>query len=50
MGALHAGARGHNFVRRLDGRIDELAGNAETDMAPGDTFIMETPGGGGFGE
>ena len=45
-----AGARGHNFVRRLDGRIDELAGNAETDMAPGDTFIMETPGGGGFGE
>jgi len=43
------GARGRNAVRRIDGRIDELAGNDETDMAPGDTFIMETPGGGGYG-
>jgi 5-oxoprolinase (ATP-hydrolysing) len=44
-----AGARGHNFVRRKDGRIDELAGNDETDVQPGDTFVMETPGGGAFG-
>ncbi len=44
-----AGARGHNYVRRKDGRIDELPGNAETDVEPGDCFIMETPGGGGFG-
>ncbi len=44
-----AGRRGRNSVRRADGRIDELRGNDETDMQPGDTFIMETPGGGGYG-
>ncbi|MDD9878201.1 MAG: hydantoinase B/oxoprolinase family protein, partial [Magnetovibrio sp.] len=43
------GARGRNAVRRADGRIDELAGNDETDMRPGDVFIMETPGGGAYG-
>jgi 5-oxoprolinase (ATP-hydrolysing) len=44
-----AGARGHNSVRRQDGRCDELAGNDETDMMPGDTFVMDTPGGGAYG-
>jgi len=44
-----AGARGHNYVRRKNGRIDELAGNDETEVSPGDTFIMETPGGGAYG-
>ncbi len=44
-----AGARGHNSVRRNDGRLDELSGNDETDMMPGDTFVMETPGGGAYG-
>ena len=43
------GARGRNAVRRADGRVDELLGNDETDMAPGDCFIMETPGGGAYG-
>ena len=43
------GARGRNAVRRTDGRVDELLGNDETDMAPGDCFIMETPGGGAYG-
>ncbi len=43
------GARGHNYVERADGRIDELKGNDETEMAAGDLFVMETPGGGGFG-
>ena len=42
------GAAGRNAVERADGRIEELAGNDETEMAPGDTFIMETPGGGGY--
>ena len=32
-----------------NGKIEELLGNDETDMAPGDTFIMETPGGGAYG-
>ena len=44
-----AGRRGRNAVRRSDGHIDELRGNDETDMLPGDTFIMETPGGGAYG-
>jgi 5-oxoprolinase (ATP-hydrolysing) len=43
------GARGHNFVVRADGTIDELKGNDETEMRPGDVFVLETPGGGGFG-
>jgi len=44
-----AGARGRNYVERADGRRDALKGNDETEMAPGDVFVMETPGGGGFG-
>ena len=44
-----SGARGRDFVRRHDGRCDELAGNDETNMMPGDTFVMETPGGGAYG-
>ena len=43
------GARGNNSVRRKDGRLDELSGNDETNMMPGDTFVMETPGGGAYG-
>ncbi len=42
------GAAGRNAVERADGRIEELLGNDETEMAPDDTFVMETPGGGGF--
>ncbi|WP_095587395.1 hydantoinase B/oxoprolinase family protein [Actibacterium ureilyticum] len=43
------GACGRNAVIRADGRVDELAGNDAADMAAGDIFLMETPGGGGFG-
>ena len=43
------GAPGRNAVERADGRVDELLGNDETEMQPGDVFLMETPGGGGFG-
>ncbi|WP_426265522.1 hydantoinase B/oxoprolinase family protein [Sphingomonas sp. LHG3443-2] len=41
---------GRNWVERGDGRIQELTATAKADMAPGDRFIIETPGGGGFGE
>ena len=44
-----AGARGINRVERADGSIDELRGNDETEMRAGDVFVMETPGGGGYG-
>jgi len=44
------GARGRNSVVRVDGTVDALHGNDETEMKPGDVFVIETPGGGGFGE
>ncbi len=44
-----AGARGRNIVLRSGGGREELPGNAETEMRAGDAFVMETPGGGGFG-
>ena len=43
------GARGKNYVIRANGDIQFLRGNDETEMNAGDTFILETPGGGGFG-
>ncbi len=43
------GAAGRNWVEREDGSIEELAGTDQTAMQPGDTFVIETPGGGGFG-
>lgn len=43
------GAVGRNCVVRADGELMPLAGVAETDMRAGDRFVIETPGGGGFG-
>ncbi len=43
------GARGRNYAIRSDGRRIELQGNDEIAMQPGDLFVIETPGGGGFG-
>ncbi|WP_313005189.1 hydantoinase B/oxoprolinase family protein [Brevundimonas sp.] len=44
-----AGAVGVNEVERADGRVEPLGATAEVAMAPGDVFVIETPGGGGFG-
>jgi 5-oxoprolinase (ATP-hydrolysing) len=43
-------ALGKNYVVRVDGRIEELEGTDKREMAPGDLFVVETPGGGGFGK
>jgi 5-oxoprolinase (ATP-hydrolysing) len=43
------GALGRNHVERVDGSVVELKGTDKIDMRPGDCFIIETPGGGGFG-
>jgi N-methylhydantoinase B/oxoprolinase/acetone carboxylase alpha subunit len=40
---------GRNTVQRADGTVEELAGNDQREMQPGDVFIIETPGGSGFG-
>ncbi|GAA4779809.1 hydantoinase B/oxoprolinase family protein [Stakelama sediminis] len=42
-------APGRNWVERTDGTIEQLAATGSADMAPGDAFVIETPGGGGFG-
>ena len=43
------GACGRNYVVRADGRQEELGFVASTAMHPGDVFVIETPGGGGYG-
>jgi 5-oxoprolinase (ATP-hydrolysing) len=43
------GAKGRNLVLRADGSVEELGHIGKTDMAAGDVFVIETPGGGGYG-
>ena len=45
-----SGQMGENIVQRTDGTIEILRGNDQVDLNTGDTFIMKTPGGGGFGK
>ena len=45
-----AGAPGINRVERADGRTEPLAYIGEVAMQPDDVFVIETPGGGGWGE
>ncbi|WP_377158377.1 hydantoinase B/oxoprolinase family protein [Roseateles sp. UC29_93] len=43
------GAVGENLVERADGRIEPLGHIGQVEMAPGDVFVIRTPGGGGYG-
>jgi 5-oxoprolinase (ATP-hydrolysing) len=43
------GVIGRNYVVRRDGTLEYLANRAEIQMNSGDVFVIETPGGGGFG-
>lgn len=38
-----------NYVQRRDGTIEQLAGTGRAEMESGDVFVIETPGGGGYG-
>ena len=40
---------GRNWVERADGTIEMLSATASADIQPGDRFVIETPGGGGYG-
>jgi 5-oxoprolinase (ATP-hydrolysing) len=40
---------GRNWVERADGSREELAATGAAEMQPGDRFVIETPGGGGYG-
>ena len=44
------GQCGNNYVVRAGGDVVQLKGNDEVKMNAGDLFVMETPGGGGFGK
>jgi 5-oxoprolinase (ATP-hydrolysing) len=41
---------GRNWVERVDGRVEMLSATQSAEMNAGDRFVIETPGGGGFGE
>ena len=43
------GALGRHWVERADGSVTEMRGCDSVKLEPGDTFVLETPGGGGFG-
>jgi 5-oxoprolinase (ATP-hydrolysing) len=40
---------GRNWVERTDGSVEMLSATAYAKVGPGDRFIIETPGGGGYG-
>ena len=44
------GALGINRVERVDGRVEVLQHIGSAAMEPGDVFVVETPGGGGYGQ
>ena len=49
MAGGESGATGKNYVLRRDGSRTELGPFDQTEMNPDDVFVIETPGGGGFG-
>ena len=44
-----AGAVGRNWVERSDGSREEFGATCQVEMNAGDVFVIETPGGGGYG-
>ena len=44
-----AAAAGRNWVERVDGMVEVLGATGSADMEIGDAFVIETPGGGGWG-
>jgi 5-oxoprolinase (ATP-hydrolysing) len=43
------GALGRHWVERADGSATPMAGCDSVQVGPGDLFVIETPGGGGYG-
>ena len=43
------GAPGANRIERADGSVTPLGATGKADAHPGDVFVIETPGGGGYG-
>ena len=43
------GEVGHNWVERVDGTREEFGATCKVEMRVGDVFVIQTPGGGGYG-
>jgi len=43
-------APGQNWIERADGSVEILAATGSADLGAGDAFVIETPGGGGYGK
>ncbi len=44
------GTVGRNYVERTDGSVTALKGTDSVEVEAGDVFVIETPGGGGYGK
>ncbi|WP_046112232.1 hydantoinase B/oxoprolinase family protein [Aquincola tertiaricarbonis] len=44
------GQVGSNHVQRADGRVETLGHIGSAELQPGDVFVLNTPGGGGWGD
>ncbi len=44
------GEPGRNRIERANGSVEELGATATAQLEAGDVFVIETPGGGGFGQ
>jgi 5-oxoprolinase (ATP-hydrolysing) len=43
------GATGQNWIERVDGSIERFGATHSAQVGAGDIFVIQTPGGGGFG-
>jgi 5-oxoprolinase (ATP-hydrolysing) len=50
MAGGNLGKVGKNYIIRKDGKIENLAGIDEVNINADDIFVIETPGGGGYGK
>jgi 5-oxoprolinase (ATP-hydrolysing) len=44
------GAPGRNWIERADGAREDFGATFSATVNPGDVLVVQTPGGGGFGE
>ncbi len=44
------GQCGRSYVERTDGSVEQIGSTGSAEMQEGDVFVIETPGGGGFGK
>jgi 5-oxoprolinase (ATP-hydrolysing) len=43
------GKVGRTYLVRSDGSTEDLGSSGQKEVGPGDSIVVETPGGGGFG-